>query len=378
MLAFTPRLHGLLYPNQSGSIFGTPLFAFVNGSAAVILFFVLSGFVLTIGLFRSPSIWKATLSATKRWPRLAATVILANVMSGAFVMLGFYSNVRASTFVHSIWLERYYTGKSAGIHEVVRAIYEGATTFFTGQTTYNNVLWTMYYEFYGSMVVLGCAAICAIVPKHFCVVIFLSVGLYCFVWSPYPYLSPYIGPFVVGAWLASRYASFPSARWPAWTAFAAAPPLILLFGYHENLISHRAEGWYAFLNPLISPSPTHATILFHTIGSALVLMLCLRVSAIKKLLSGTAGERLGFMSFAIYLMQVPVICSISSSTYLSILDFEPFIRIGVTFVVTIVSTFALAYPLAKFDRWWVRTLRGKSINNIRRLKELQKTTPVTD
>jgi peptidoglycan/LPS O-acetylase OafA/YrhL len=43
MLGFTPRLHGMLYPEQPYSLFGTPAFAFVNGSAAVIVFFVLSG-----------------------------------------------------------------------------------------------------------------------------------------------------------------------------------------------------------------------------------------------------------------------------------------------------------------------------------------------
>jgi peptidoglycan/LPS O-acetylase OafA/YrhL len=38
MLGFAPRTHDLLFPQEQASLFGTPLFAFVN--ACVVLFFV--------------------------------------------------------------------------------------------------------------------------------------------------------------------------------------------------------------------------------------------------------------------------------------------------------------------------------------------------
>src|SRR3954452_14928711 len=76
MLGFTPRFHGLLYPDQPLSLLGTPVFALINGSAAVVIFFVLSGFVLTVGLFKSRSLRGALISTVKRWPRLAITVTI--------------------------------------------------------------------------------------------------------------------------------------------------------------------------------------------------------------------------------------------------------------------------------------------------------------
>jgi len=82
MLGFTPRLHGMFYADQPYSLFGTPAFAFVNGSAAVIVFFVLSGFVLTVGIFKSQRAAGVFVAALKRWPRLALTVMAANALAG--------------------------------------------------------------------------------------------------------------------------------------------------------------------------------------------------------------------------------------------------------------------------------------------------------
>ena len=65
---------------------------------------------------------------------------------------------------------------------------------------------------------------------------------------------------------------------------------------------------------------------------------------------------LGFMSFAIYLAQIVVICSFSAMTYAALQDASHIFRIQVTFLVTVVGTILMAIPLAFFDRWWVRTL----------------------
>ena len=47
LLVVAPRLHGRNFPDDLIALVRTPLFALVNGSAAVAIFFVLSGFVLT-------------------------------------------------------------------------------------------------------------------------------------------------------------------------------------------------------------------------------------------------------------------------------------------------------------------------------------------
>src|SRR5262245_45346755 len=61
--------------------FGSPLFVLVNGGAAILLFFVLSGYVLTIGALRTANLQPILLGAIKRWPRLAGPVLLAVLFS---------------------------------------------------------------------------------------------------------------------------------------------------------------------------------------------------------------------------------------------------------------------------------------------------------
>jgi peptidoglycan/LPS O-acetylase OafA/YrhL len=51
LLEFLPHLHGRNFPDDPIALVRTPLFALINGSAAVAVFFVLSGFVLTVRAF---------------------------------------------------------------------------------------------------------------------------------------------------------------------------------------------------------------------------------------------------------------------------------------------------------------------------------------
>jgi peptidoglycan/LPS O-acetylase OafA/YrhL len=52
ILGFLPQYHGVLAgTNGSQALIGSVFFAFINGTAAVVLFFVLSGFVLSYKFF---------------------------------------------------------------------------------------------------------------------------------------------------------------------------------------------------------------------------------------------------------------------------------------------------------------------------------------
>src|SRR3954454_20974042 len=79
-LGFAPSLlHGLVTPPGPGSLFGTPLFAFMNGGAAVVVFFVLSGFVLTYRAIERDDPKPLLAGALKRWPRLALPVVISTM-----------------------------------------------------------------------------------------------------------------------------------------------------------------------------------------------------------------------------------------------------------------------------------------------------------
>lgn len=348
MLAFTPRLHGLLYTQQPHSLSGTPAFALVNGSAAVVLFFVLSGFVLALGVLRSETVSVALVAALKRWPRLVASVLTVNICAGILMAVGGFANSVAALKVPSVWLGWFYGWPSAGPGEVRQAAFEGATTFFTGQALYNSSLWTMFYEFWGSLLAIGCAAVLGWVPGLRGRVLVLA-GVWVIVFA----LSPYFSTFIIGVALAMAHRRAPHGDWKGWPIWATLVLIILLAGYHENLASGQAEGWYAFLEPLVVRDSLSVRVILHTVAAVLAIALFLRVASLRVRFSGTIGRVLGFLSFPIYLTQVLVICSVSSWLFLALEDQSQLVRIALTFLVTIAATLLSAVPLAYLDRWWV-------------------------
>jgi peptidoglycan/LPS O-acetylase OafA/YrhL len=61
---------------------------------------------------------------------------------------------------------------------------------------------------------------------------------------------------------------------------------------------------------------------------------------------------LGRLSFALYLLHVPVLCSAGAAAYLALGG--GMAGALVASGVTVVATFALSVPLARFDVWWTR------------------------
>src|SRR3954453_4043897 len=95
LLGFAPSLHGLVAPPGPWSLFGTPFFAFIDGSAAVVVFFVLSGFVLTYRAIGHDDPKPLLTGALKRWPRLALPVLISTTIGGLLAALDLYWNVAA-------------------------------------------------------------------------------------------------------------------------------------------------------------------------------------------------------------------------------------------------------------------------------------------
>jgi peptidoglycan/LPS O-acetylase OafA/YrhL len=141
LLVVAPRLHGRNFPDDPIALVRTPLFALVNGSAAVAIFFVLSGFVLTLRAMEKRDWGQLLTGVAKRWPRLVPLVAIVNILSAIFLMLGLYHD--HSWFGAGIF--------KPGTSVIGSALIEGVfSTFFTGSTDFNAALWTMHYELFGS------------------------------------------------------------------------------------------------------------------------------------------------------------------------------------------------------------------------------------
>jgi len=153
ILTFFPGLHYLKpedehLPNYEffTTVFNSPFTFFYAGSAAVYIFFVLSGFVLSYAILKNGSnINKKIASMTiKRYPRLAIPALISCLL----IWCAFYLDVNTSTATH--WISRMGDLDSS----IFSAIYDALiNAFIFGKSEYNWVLWTMQSELLGSLVI---------------------------------------------------------------------------------------------------------------------------------------------------------------------------------------------------------------------------------
>jgi peptidoglycan/LPS O-acetylase OafA/YrhL len=352
MLGFAPRLEGLFFPSERFGLFGTPIYAFVNGAAAVTLFFVLSAFVLTYRIIGAGDGAGLGIALLKRWPRLAGPVLLVSLASGLCLWAGWYANVPAAAISKSPWLGLWFGTPPYKNPPPIAAIEEGAVgAFFFARTYFNGNLWTMYYELFGSFLAFG-LALAVVDLKRPRIAIPLNLVLFAIVLS----WNPFFAPFVAGVLLAQAYVvhagSLPRLRL-GWLV-AACLAAFLLFGFRGAVEGGRPVGFYVFLKLLPRMSPAELQVLLHSFAAVLIIGIVLSTPSFRRMLGGRLGSWLGRMSFPVYLTHLVVICSFGSHLFLWLsLRLPHAAAVLLTMGGSIAVTLAVSYPLALFDRWWV-------------------------
>ncbi len=343
LLGFAPGLPGVLpgFPANVSWI-GRPWYGFVNGGAAVGFFFVLSGFVLTRRSLQTDDADSLARGAIKRWPRLAGTVGIACLVSWALFPLGLYRFQQAGALSGSPWLAGFaYSPEGAAlVPSAWRALLEGvAGTFFTGSTSYNSSLWTMRTEFTGSLVAFGIALALLRLRGRALPAVLLGVSwLACFC------VDPWLANFPLGVALASVAAA---RRLPR--LHVAWAPALLLLSYAAATFSDNSalnRSIYAHLHFAL-PGPT-----VYGAGAVIALIAAESIPAMRQVLSGRVARWLGRVSFPLYLLHIPVLCSAGCFAYLGLGGGRG--GAAAAAVTTLAVTALAAWPLAIFDVWWTR------------------------
>ncbi|SCB45676.1 acyltransferase family protein [Rhizobium multihospitium] len=329
----------------------TPFAWLMRGESAVTFFFVLSGFVLALKFYRRPDYKTLLASTLKRLPRLMGPAAIS--IGFGFLILFFHLNynAEAALITGSDWLRTFgdaplppgFTPTPAS------AIRQSLLVFLLpDQFWYNSNLWTMRFEYYGSLLVF---LLCALTMRASSIVQLLSMIVSAYLlWT---YVHPFL-PFIAGAYLAFLVTwSGPRAINNIWiAAFISLVSILLLCSLDQHL---KVAG---------------------SIGLLVSLIFCPKLA---RPLSGKLGRLLGRFSLPLYLAHFLVIASASSFGFTTIYDWSGSYAWAAVIagIITILVSLVAATPLLLFDEWWVATVNtvaatlSKSVTTTRRTHTFQ-------
>jgi len=267
-----------------------------NGAYGVMIFFVLSGYVLLTGYGRSGNAAFA-FGAVKRYFRLMPPILAALLLAWALSLtIGFHHVDVAAMIGGHAWL----ASVSPDRLQLGEALYQGLFGAFIGQHDYLGVLWTMKVEFFGSLMLFAVAAACYRFTWYWMATsaaIVLLVGLG-------GDIGIYLSLFFLGSIFFKHQLSL-----PVW-----AIPLGLMLGFAKpwDIASLALSALLQWPNE----GPTSAAFLLNAIGAAIILLAVARPSRVTLILASPPLEWLGRISFSLYLCHVPVMQSLGLATFL--------------------------------------------------------------
>lgn len=344
-LTFFPYLHNFGFLDPKGHevqsfLHHSPFAFFFSGTAAVSVFFVLSGFILTKVALKASAQPDGMLSmGLKRYPRLMIPA-LASCMLAYVAFEWMKIQGRGMGFLFSYGQFDY---------SLLGAIYSGAIDcfFVSGRSPYNPVLWTMKVELIGSFFIyLLCfnkvSMKAAWLPGA---LIALILGLTAARW---------IGG-ALGLGLVSFYGGYLfclHARPISWTASI----FILLAGLYLAG-AHNDSASYFYIHQLVGQ---YTYEFCNFLSGFLIVYAILFNKETSALISGRVFVFMGQVSFSVYLIHLPIIAVFGTWCFgLFMGQTGDFVQSAMaSSVVTIGLTYACAFLFYK-----VVDLRGMRISN---------------
>jgi peptidoglycan/LPS O-acetylase OafA/YrhL len=342
----------------------TPLYALINGSAGVNLFFLLSGAALTFSFGRQP--FALAHAALRRVIRLGLPMAAATAGGAALLWIWPGAHIAAAHLTGSLtWLGAISPpAPSAGmaLHQI---LLEGMLTGYSDMTllpswltsplalapllgSVNAPLWTLHIEFIGSLLVLLLVMVRAIAPAwaHYLACAAAAAAL-C--------TSPLV-LFVIGHALAPLlHGTLRGIGWRLLGTACVATGIGLATAIGFDAVQ-------VLLTVLPQPPLGPATDLLHFQFMLAALFTFLGVMLLppaQTWLTRATAQALGRWSFSLYLIHFPLLFTAVCAVFLRLSLAMPFIlAASIACIAGLAATFALAAPFARFvDRPAIRLSR---------------------
>lgn len=341
---------GLIFPQLEETIAQTPLSLLWNGDFAVMIFFVMSAYVLTYRYFQNydHKTGKSLqddgefifFSVIRRYPRLTIPIFFSSLCVLFFFNAGLLYHKQAVVYSHSFeWLSLLWELPNASIADVFQNTFLEVP--FAYETRYNNVLWTICIEFYGSMLAFALIGL---------------IGRLSLRWAIYPLLIWWIGNslylgFILGVILADmRFA--PSCtmlrEWLERPFISWSVGLVGLYlGSFIKGIDNSQNIWFSWLYILDGGSMPNAQ-WTHNWGAFLLLTALLSSQSWQRAFSNPFFVWLGRVSFAMYLMHSLVFGTLTSWIVATLSPTHSYAEImAITIPATFAAVFIVSHLFAK-------------------------------
>jgi peptidoglycan/LPS O-acetylase OafA/YrhL len=332
--------------------------AFLSGSFAVAIFFVLSGFVLSIKFFHLKDQTIIKSMAAKRYIRLMLPALASVLLCYVLIKLGFSHTDIAASVTHSSWLMVQWNF-APHLLDAIRSAMWGI--FISSQTPYNNVLWTMTTEFFGSFLVFGFALLFAH-SKYRWIVYLLLIIVTINTW--------YIA-FVIGMLFADLHSKgYLQQRKRGLKIVLPLLAVGLFFGGFP--IGTPAGPIYSVL---VIPNVIGINYLsmYTILGASIVVASVLCVEQIARVLRHKRISVLGKYTFSLYLVHIPILFTFTTGIFVY---FNAFIGYNKSVVLSLIVSVPVVWvvawlferyidaPSIYFARYCAQIYEGKQILNL--------------
>jgi peptidoglycan/LPS O-acetylase OafA/YrhL len=351
VLGFTPKGVGVV-PHGHGfwDVIVQFILGLLNGGAAVAVFFVLSGFILSLPFAKDRRISRVLVALLKRWPRLAALTTVACVFAWALIHLSGHDYKAAAGVIASGWMATHGNAPLAGHHLTWwGAIKEGlVSAFTTGDVHFDSPLWTMRIELFGSFAIFLAAPVLFAIQSWPLRLVLIGGVMVC-VGGVYPVT--YLSDFLIGTILAMLYAEDRMPIFSDWQAVVVGLVAIYLFSftYEQKLLIH------APIKSILPPGDTSHYV--WDAGAVLMIAVLLGNPALRRVFSKTWAVWLGLLSFPIYLLHGPIMLSVGAASFMGGVKSLGVAGSAVAAAAASVAlTLVCAVPLVWVDKAWTRVL----------------------
>lgn len=279
------------------NVYGQPFMGLLYGTFSVAIFFVLSGFVLSVGFFTTKNEQVIQKLAAKRYLRLMLPALASILLTWAILAFGLGAyKLHAQEVTQSDWL----IGLWSFVPNFGDALWQGVIGIFQGNVEYNPVLWTMKYELIGSFIIFGSLMLFGKNKYRPVLYVLLALAFY---------RTWYFG-FIIGMILADQYASgrFPFRATNKGLLMVALVFGVVLGGYMPGV------GFYQYIH-MNWLDDGQNQIFFITVGAALVVVCSLVLGWLRRIFASRFVSGLGKYTFSLYLVHKAVLFTVTAAAF---------------------------------------------------------------